>query len=112
MTLSEQFPNATPRPWKSGGCVVYDAPGQFVADLSSAMMSGHSREQVSANTNAIVHAVSTYDAREKALRAALSFCKSILDPMPGANNATNAAHARAFAKQAARLIEAALTEKP
>ena len=56
--------------------------------------------------------IATLDARDEALRSTLGFWRSILDPMPGATDAVNVAHARAFAEQAVRLLDRALDVKP
>jgi hypothetical protein len=49
------------RPWRSGGCCVYDANGRLVADLSPACSSGHSPDQVEADTEHITSCVNHLD---------------------------------------------------
>jgi hypothetical protein len=60
---------ATPRPWKSGGCVVYGnddgkGNGDWVADLA---MTCREPDEIEANTDLIVQAVNSHDDLLEAL---------------------------------------------
>lgn len=63
----------TPIPWKSGGCVVYGADGEGVADLVAGICN-HSRrspDETEANTSLIVRAVNSHAQLLEALEGAL-----------------------------------------